>query len=229
MSENPNGSSPPRANPYHQPAAVITDADIEAARLAKRRKTLRLVAVASVVFVLLGFMGQWGAIMRVGMVLAGLAGLGGVLISNTTGNWLERSNWMTGGDTPYEEQYSYQQAMVMRGQIAEALESYEQAMASGDATASVRLKAAELYAKEGKNPQRAAELFREVLRLPTVKSGDATYATNRLVDLLAGPLKDPGRAMVELRKFIDRYPDLPAAQNARAALRAMKEGASSEE
>lgn len=48
------------------------------------------------------------------------------------------------------------------------------------------------------------------------------YVTNRLVDLLAGPLGDAGRACVELRKLIERYPGSANAQRAREALARLK-------
>ena len=55
-------------------------------------------------------------------------------------------------------------------------------------------------------------------------TGQYAYATNRLVDLLTGPLNDPGRAMGELRRLIDRAPQSPAAVNApnKISLRAVQ-------
>ena len=81
-----------------------------------------------------------------------------------------------------------------------------------------RVKAAELYIKERKNHLRAFELFREVQRIPAVSTGDYVYATNRIVDLYVGPLNEPGKARVELRKLVAQFPNTPAAANARIAL-----------
>src|SRR5262249_34200799 len=64
---------------------------------------------------------------------------------------------------------------------------------------------------------------REIQRIPTVTPGEDIYATNRLVDLLTGRLGEPARALTELRRLIDKYPDLPAAIHARGALAALKE------
>ena len=58
---------------------------------------------------------------------------------------------------------------------------------------------AEVCAREAKNPTRAAELFREVQRIPGVTVGEDICVSNRLVDLLTGPLADRGKAMGELR------------------------------
>jgi len=127
-----------------------------------------------------------------------------------------------GATTPYKEQYSYQQALVMQGRLDEALASFEAVIAEKPEAIDPRIKAAELYARDKGNFVRAASLFREVQRIATVTAGEDTYVTNRLVDLLTGPLQDPGRALVELRRLIERYPDTPGAEHARGALAALK-------
>ena len=73
----------------------------------------------------------------------------------------------SGASTPYEEQFSYQESLAARGDVAGALESYEAVISERPGAVSPRLKAAEMYARQGKNPQRAAERLREVRDLPT--------------------------------------------------------------
>jgi hypothetical protein len=124
--------------------------------------------------------------------------------------------------TPYEEQYSYQQALVMQGKVNEALASFEGLVKASLNAVQPRIRAADLYAKHD-DPCRAAELLREALRSPAITDGERVYATNRLVDLLVGPLGDPGRACVELRRLIERYPGSVTAQRAREALARIKE------
>jgi hypothetical protein len=128
----------------------------------------------------------------------------------------------SGGSTPATPDYSYQDALVMRGDVGGALESYESIIAATPGIVDARIRAADLYAKEGANPQRAADLFREVQRMPNVVPGDDLYASNRLVDLYAGPLRQPGRAIVELRRIERRYPRSPAAAHAPRAIAALK-------
>lgn len=124
--------------------------------------------------------------------------------------------------TPYEEQYSQEQALVMQRRLDEALALYEHRIATEPGNAAARIRAADLYAGEGANPSRAAELFREVQRIPGVAAKDGVYACNRLADLYLGPLAEPGRAIVELRKLIDLYPGTPGAAQARIALAELK-------
>ena len=150
-----------------------------------------------------------------------VGGGGGVWIAHASGNTY-KALMVNGSSTPYVEQYSYQQALVMQGRLDEALESFEAVIAEKPDAVSPRVKAAELYDRDKKNHRRAAELFREVQRIESVKIGEFVYATNRLVDLYQGPLNDPGRALVELRRMIDRYPGSAAAEVARAALAKLK-------
>jgi tetratricopeptide (TPR) repeat protein len=128
-----------------------------------------------------------------------------------------------GTSTPYKEQYSYQQSLVMAGKLDEALESFEAVIAEAPENVDARMRAAELYARDKGDARRAAELFREIQRIPGVSVGEDLYASNRLVDLLIGPLGEPARALVELRRLIDRYPSVPAAGHARDALARLKQ------
>lgn len=127
-----------------------------------------------------------------------------------------------GSSTPYERQFSYEQSLVMQGRVDDALASYEAVIATEPELIAARVKAAELYVKEKQDYHRAAELFRDVLRMPSISAGDDVYATNRLVDLYLGPLSEPGRAMVELRRLADTRPGTAAADHARRSLADLK-------
>jgi hypothetical protein len=127
-----------------------------------------------------------------------------------------------GSSTPYQEQFSQEQALVMKRDYAGALELYEQRIATTPGDARVRIAAAELYMTHGANPGRAAELFREVQRGPGLSSGNDVYVSNKLADLYLGPLQEPRRALVEFRRLIERYPGTTAAKHARMALANLK-------
>lgn len=157
-----------------------------------------------------------------GCAFAGIATAGvGLVVGQAVGGAWKRA-LVDGTSTPYKEQYSYQQALVMQGKIDEALESYEAVITERPDAVDARLRAAELYVKDRANHARAAELFRQVQRFDGASAGEWILATNRLIDLLAGPLENPGRAAVELRRLIERYPSSAAAEHARAALKALK-------
>jgi hypothetical protein len=89
----------------------------------------------------------------------------------------------------------------------------------------VRVRAAELYVRHGRDLRRAEALYKELRRLPQATPRHDVFASNRLIDLYLGALPDPGRALVELRRLIERYPGTEPAQRAREALARMKAGA----
>jgi hypothetical protein len=126
------------------------------------------------------------------------------------------------GSTPYTQQNSYIQTMVMQGRLDDAIAEYERLVAEPECTVDVRIRAAELNTREAKKHARAAELFREAIRHPACGPGEEQYCVNRLVDLLTGPLEQPGRALVELRRLADRYPNSGIGERARDALRVLK-------
>ncbi len=188
-------------------------------------------ALRTLPYAVIGFVFAFGAVLAIsgfhwwslpaGLAAGLFAGYFPIMLGHGAGRTYQHL-MMDGTSTPYVEQYSYQQALVMRGEVDAALESFEAVIASQPAAVVPRVKAAELYVRERQNHARAAELFREIQRIPSVATGEDVYATNRLVDLLIGPLNDPGRALVELRRLADRYPSTPAAENARQALATLK-------
>ena len=183
--------------------------------------------LAIVLFTVLAWKLQLHGLARATMVLGGAsASTAAISAAAYRGAGAIGDTWrrfaVDGTSTPYREEYSYQQALVMQGRLDDALESFEAVIAEQPHAIDARLRAAELYARNKQDHARAAALFREVQRIESVSSGQFILATNRLVDLLSAPMADPGRAMVELRRMIERYPTSRAAEDARAALRRMK-------
>jgi hypothetical protein len=130
--------------------------------------------------------------------------------------------YMGGSSTPYDDNFSQEQALVMQRQYDTALHLFEQRILATPGDPRVLVAAADLYAKEGENPLRAAELYRVVQRLPDVSHGHDVYVSNKLADLYLGPLKEPGRALVEFRRLIQRYPGTVTEKQARMALGNLK-------
>lgn len=128
----------------------------------------------------------------------------------------------TGESTPSEDQFSREEALVMQGRVPDALALFEARIAADPADARARIRAAELYASPVGDPRRAAELLHEVQRIPGLPSGQELYVGNRLADLYLGPLGVPARALVELRRLVDRYPDSRLAPQLRQAIAKLK-------
>jgi hypothetical protein len=119
--------------------------------------------------------------------------------------------------------HSRAEALVAVGRLDEATAEFEATRAkSGDTVASLRAEA-ELHAQASGDPKRAEALYQRIRRVPDATASDELYATHRLIDLYLGPLKDPGRVMVELRRMADRFPETIDGQGALAELKRRRE------
>lgn len=145
-----------------------------------------------------------------------------LFVARAAGSALGHALQPSGASTPYQPQYSYQEALVAKGDITGAIASYEALLAEHPEDFEARSRVADIYARSSKQPNKAAEHFRIVQRAADVTPERLIYASNRLVDLYMGPLDDEGKALVELRKIIDRYPGSAVADQARSALASIK-------
>jgi len=124
---------------------------------------------------------QWVEALGISAVLGAVTGVSGLLIGGAAGKgW--KHIMVDGSTTPYEEQYSHEQSLVMRGQIDAALASFEAIVQGNPDAVKPRVRAAELYSREKGDHLRAAQLLAEVQRIKTAGVGDFVYATHRLVD-----------------------------------------------
>ena len=143
----------------------------------------------------------------------GLAGAVGAFVAKLV---------MPSGDaSPYQPTFSYQEALAARGDVDGALESYEALIAERPAEVEAYVQAAELCARSGRHDH-AARLLRRLREVPDVPAARELYATQRLVDLYRGHLGDDGRALVELRRIVARFPATDQARAAREALGRLK-------
>lgn len=144
------------------------------------------------------------------------------LVVHGSSTLVARSVMPSGATTPSRADYSREDALVMQRDVLGALDSYEARLAADPFLVAARLRAADLYAREGNDPGRAAVLFRDVQCIPGVAPADDLYASHRLVDLYDGPLGNTGRAIVELRRIVDRYAGTRAAEEAQRGMATLK-------
>lgn len=145
----------------------------------------------------------------------------GLGFANVAGQVVARFVAPSGSTTPYEPGFSYQQSLAIRGNVAQALESFEAVLRESPHDVEAHAQAADMYAEHGQHG-RAIELFRAMRDIPGVSAARDVYASNRLIDLYLGPARDDGRALVELRRLIERHPGTDTASRARVALGRLK-------
>lgn len=127
--------------------------------------------------------------------------------------------------TPYEEQFSQEQALIMQRDYAGAAACFEHRieLAKENPDPRVCIAGADVYREYKLNPTRAAELYRMAQKIPSLTAGQDVYVANKLADLYLGPLQQPGKALVEFRRLIERYPNTRTAEQARMALTNIKQ------
>lgn len=127
----------------------------------------------------------------------------------------------SGSSVPYEPTFSAHDALEAAGDVAGAIAAYEETIRAAPTNARALRQAAELHVRAG-DPRRAAALLQELRRVTPARDAEL-YATQRLADLYLGSLGDDGRALVELRRLVERFPGTREAEGARTALRRLKD------
>ena len=176
--------------------------------------------VAAVEALLLGTAAPLGAALVGWAFVLVYAGVEGTLFQRA-GRAVASLTLPSGAATPSVNQHSNIEAMVARGQFAAAAEAYQAAMAGDprDLVACERL--AQLALRELKDYELALFAVREgEKRAPDARrrAGFALLAANVCRDYL----KDYGRTVVELRRILARYPDVPNAGRLRAEIEELK-------
>ena len=117
--------------------------------------------------------------------------------------------------------YSAIETMVARGHLDDAAEAYrERARRPGDRVEATLRRAALLAGPIGQPETAMVEL--ESLQASKLAGRDDLRVGLALVDLYDRRMGDPGRAMGELRRLIDRHPEDPAIRRVRDWLAALK-------
>ena len=124
----------------------------------------------------------------------------------------------------YANEHSEIDTLEVRGDFTGAVAAWEAVAVAEPGNPWPLVRAGDIYARKLGDPAIAVERFRLARAVPGVKPEIERYASQKIIDLLLGPLDDRGRAMVELRMLIDRYPRSREAEGAREALRSLKGG-----
>jgi hypothetical protein len=143
---------------------------------------------------------------------------GAMLVAHGAGSAAQGITLPSGKSTPTVADYSYEKSLEIRGQLREALVSYQRHIAEQPALVAPRLLAADLHLRLGEHAA-ACDLLHAARACPAATAGEQLHLANRLIDLYLGPLARPDEARRELLALIRAFPGSQAAAHARAALR----------
>jgi tetratricopeptide (TPR) repeat protein len=200
-----------------------------------QRDTLMMRGIPQAVFLgLLGFMVT--ALMQVGGLVPGGAhvpligggvgafiGWGITRLLLSSGERVATSIYAPAGKTTaYTPTFSHIETLEVRGDFDGAARAWDETIAEHPTNALVRVRAADFHLRRRGDAARAVEFYRAARDLGTANDELRRYIGQKLADVYLGPLNDEGRAMGELRRLIDMFPDSREAQSAREALAAIK-------
>jgi len=163
-----------------------------------------------------------------------LVAVGGGVVLGTIAMWISRlvisasgraatAIYMpSGSSTAYVPTFSQIDALEARGDLQGAADAWDAAIAADPGNPALLIRAADFRLRVMRDPVAARDRYRRARNLESADADVIRYATHKLVDLYLGPLGDEGRAMGELRRLIDGFPDTREADLARDALARLK-------
>ncbi|MBY0490831.1 MAG: hypothetical protein K2R93_13400 [Gemmatimonadaceae bacterium] len=110
------------------------------------------------------------------------------------------------------------EALFTQGDIEGSMAAFDALRDQHGATPELLRREADLHLGRDGRPERARELLIRLRQTPGVSRGDELFATQRLIDLYFGALRDEPRALSEMRRLVERFPGTRDAEGARAEL-----------
>lgn len=123
----------------------------------------------------------------------------------------------SGSSTPPIKGHSAIEALVAEGRYQDAAVAYRREIAADPSDIEARSRLAQLLMDRLEDFTAAARYLKEAREVTTNDRQKMGYSL-RLIDLYRSRLNDRGKAMVELRRFIDTFPDSPHIDGIRREL-----------
>jgi tetratricopeptide (TPR) repeat protein len=218
----------PESSPLHRPRHRQYQEreygrDVDAAERITRLRALTwslviLIVAVPVGLVLGGF--PWG-------VLGGLLAAAGVYVSSLT---IMRGGAETfgmihnpsGDVAPVKRDYSLAQSLAVRGDYEGALREYERAVLEFPDDPEPYVRIARIHRSELHAPEDALGWFKRARTDANVGPGLERVIAEEMIELYR-TLPNPERAIPELARWLDRFPNDPGVASIRAELRALRQ------
>ena len=157
----------------------------------------------------------------IGWAVVGIYSLILLFIIEPGGDALGRVIVSSGSSTPSVSQHSNIETMVTRGEYAKAAQAYQGVIASSPQDLVACDKLARLAMGELKDYPLAVSAYREAEKRSPEPRRQAGYAL-LVAGIYRDNLKDYGKSMVELRRILARYPDVPNRDRLTAEIEELK-------
>ena len=122
----------------------------------------------------------------------------------------------------YAQTHSHIDTMEARGDHRGAAAAWEAVAVSRPGDPWPLIRAGEIYLRALDEPLMALDRFRHAREVAGIQPEHDRYASQKIIDIYLGPMRDDGRALAELRRLIDRHPNTREAAGARTAIATLK-------
>lgn len=146
-----------------------------------------------------------------------------VALVNSAGSAAGKLLMPSGSSTPPPKALSHIEAMVARGDYALAADAYKVEIDTDPADVTSCDRLGQLALRELKDPQRALWAFREGEKRAETAARKVGFGL-QVAGIYRDHLRDRGKAVVELRRLIALYPDMPRVEAVRSEIDELKEG-----
>jgi len=183
-----------------------------------------IMAACSVLNIIVAFlMLSWIPIYALGLGWLFVAGYALMQSSALSGaaNAIGKITVPSGSSTPSVAQHSNIETLEVRGEYAKAAEAYRGVIAADPTDLVACEKLAQLALRRIKDYDTAIFAYREAEKRTLEPRRQLGYAI-LIAGIYRDNLKDTGKAMVELRRILARYPDAPNAESLRTEIAELK-------
>lgn len=156
----------------------------------------------------LGF--PWGLL--AGILAAGSVYAGTMLVTEGGARMVGTIHNPQGHVAPEKRDYSYAQSLAARGDYVEAVREYERAVIAFPHDPEPYIRIARLKRRELRQLEDAVYWFKRARTDAEISHGQELVVTRELIEMYRSDLDAPERAIPELARLIDRFPDDPAIE-----------------
>ena len=135
----------------------------------------------------------------------------------------------SGRSTPVKHEYSYPESLAARGRYEEAVTAYEAAVSEFPEDPEPYIRIARLKRDKLAGYEDATYWFKRARKDAAISKGQELLVTQELIEIYRAKLGTPTRAIPELARILDRFPDDQSADWARGELARLKEQVRAEE
>lgn len=163
-----------------------------------------------------------GALTELGVMVVGVPLVAG-FVTQRAGATAQAIYNPSGDSTPYRRQYSYADALVMRGRYADAAAAYEAYCLEYPDDPEPYLRLARLYRDKLKQYQDAIAWFRRSRADARLTPGQELVVIQEIVEIHLHKLRAPQQAIPELALLCRKFPGTPAAEAAERELAELRQ------